>query len=176
MGIYFGVLGISSLTNMASIFFDSSKSPTYLYISPILFIISGVVLFGYAPKLSHFIIDFSDAEENSLHITASEKTTRIALLVLGIYILSQALPQFIQSSINIGLYYSNINEIPEDVRYVQKRWIYLIGPIVKLIISTVLIIGPDKIIGLLARYDETFKRVKTSNKANSADTKGPAAD
>ena len=176
MGIYFGVLGISSLTNMASIFFDSSKSPTYLYISPILFIISGVVLFGYAPKLSHFIIDFSDAEENSLHITASEKTTRIALLVLGIYILSQALPQFIQSSINIGLYYSNINEIPEDVRYVQKRWIYLIGPIVKLIISTVLIIGPDKIIGLLARYDETFKRVKTSNKASSADTKGPAAD
>jgi len=133
-------------------------------------------LFGYAPKLSHFIIDFSDAEENSLHITASEKTTRIALLVLGIYILSQSLPQFIQSSINIGLYYSNINEIPEDVRYVQKRWIYLIGPIVKLIISTVLIIGPDKIIGLLARYDETFKRVKTSNKANSADTKGPAAD
>jgi hypothetical protein len=176
MGIYFGVMGISSLTNMASIFFDSSRSPAYLYISPIIFIISGVVLFGYAYKLSHFVIDFSEVEENSIHITASEKTTRIALLVLGIYLFSQALPQFIQSSINIGLYYSNINEIPEDVRHVQKRWIYLIGPIVKLIISTVLIIGPDKIIGLLARYDETFKRVEKSNKANSADTKSRAAD
>ncbi len=161
---------------MVSIFFDSSKSPTYLYIGPIIFIISGVVLFGYAHKLSRFIIDFSEAEENSLHITASEKTTRIALLVLGIYIFSQAIPEFIQSTINIGLYYSNISEIPEDVRLVQKRWIYLIGPIVNLIISAVLIIGPDKIIGLLARYDDTFKRVKTSNKANSADTKSSAAD
>ena len=90
MGIYFGVLGVSSLTNMASIFFDSSNSPTYLYISPIIFIISGVVLFGYAHKLSHFIIEFSEAEEKSFHITASEKTTRIALLVLGIYLFSQA--------------------------------------------------------------------------------------
>jgi hypothetical protein len=70
----------------------------------------------------------------------------------------------------------SLNEIPADVRYVQKRWIYLIGPIVKLIISTVLIIEPDKIIGFLARYDETFKRVKKSNKANSADTKSRAAD
>ena len=171
MGIFFGVHGLSSFPNMISIFITSSSTPNYFFISPILFIVSGVILFISAPKLSHFMIEFSETEENSLHITASEKTTRIALLVLGIFIFAQSLPQLIQLSIDVGLYYTNIDEIPEHLRHTQQRWTYLIGPIVKLIISAVLIIGPDKIIGLIARYDQTFKRLESSNKTDAPDRK-----
>ena len=171
MGIYFGVLGLSALPNMTSIFLESSSSPKYFLISPLFLVVSGVVLVIFAPKLSQFIIGFSEAEETSFHITASEKTTRIALLVLGVFILAQSLPQFIQISIDVGLYYSNTGKIPEHLRYVQQRWIYLIGPIVKLIISATLIIGPDKIIGFIARYDQTFKRIEPSNQRDGADRK-----
>ena len=171
MGIYFGVLGLSALPNMISIFFESSSSPKYFLISPLFLVVSGIVLVTFAPKLGQFIIGFSETEETSFHITASEKTTRIALLVLGIFILVQSLPQFIQISIDVGLYYSNTDEIPEHLRYVQQRWTYLIGPIVKLIISATLIIGPDKIIGFIARYDQTFKRIESSNQRDGADRK-----
>ncbi len=171
MGIYFGVLGLSSLPNMTSIFLESSVSQKYFLISPLLLIVTGLVLVIFAPKLSQFIIEFSETEETSIHITASEKTTRIALLVLGVFIFAQSLPQLIQISIDVGIYYSNIDEVPKEVRYVQQRWTYLIGPIVKIIISAVLIIGPDKIIGFLARYDQTFKRIETSNQRDGADEK-----
>ena len=163
MGIYFGVLGLSALPNMTSIFLESPNSPKYFFISPLLLIVSGLVLVIFAPRLSHFMIDFSEAKDNSFHITTSEKTTRIALLVLGVFIFAQSLPQMIQISIDVGLYYSKSGEIPEHLRYVQKRWTYLIGPAVKLIISAVLIIGSDKIIDLIARYDQTFKRRESSN-------------
>jgi hypothetical protein len=170
MGIYFGVLGLSALPNMTSIFLESSSSPKYFLISPLFLVLTGAVLVIFAPRLSHFMIEFSE-EDNNLHITASEKTTRIALLVLGVFIFAQSLPQFIQVSIDVALYYSKSDDIPEHLRYVQQRWTYLIGPIVKLIISAVLIIGPDKIIGLIARYDQTFKRIKSSNERDGADRK-----
>ena len=117
---------------------------------------------GFSPEFSF---------ENGLHITASEKTTRIALLVLGIFIFAHSLPQLLQISIDVWLYYTNIDDIPKEVRKVQQRWTYLIGPIIKLIISAVLIIGPDKIIGFMARHDQTFKRLKSSNEADEADVK-----
>jgi len=168
MGIYFGILGLSSLPNMTSLFLESSSSPKYFLISPLILIVSGVVLVILAPRLNHFMIEFSEAD-NNLHISASEKTTRIALLVLGVFIFAQSLPQFIQVSIDVGLYYSKSDEIPEHLRYVQQRWTYLIGPVVKLIISAVLIIGPDKIIGFIARYDQTFKRIESSNERDGSD-------
>jgi hypothetical protein len=76
-----------------------------------------------------------------------------------------------QISIDVGLYYSNIDEVPINIRYVQPRWTYLIGPIVKLIISAVLIMGPDKIIGFIARYDQTFKRLEPSDQRDGAKRK-----
>ena len=170
MGIYFGVLGLSALPNMISIFIEASSSPKYFLISPLFLVLTGVVLVIFAPRLSHFMIEFS-AEDNNLHISVSEKTSRIALLVLGVFIFAQSLPQFIQVSIDVALYYSKLDDIPEHLRYVQQRWTYLIGPVVKLIISAVLIIGPDKVMGFLARYDETFKRIESSKERNEADRK-----
>ena len=101
-----------------------------------------------------------------MHITATEKTTRIALLILGIFILSKSLPYFLEIAFNIAHYYQTIDKLPEYVRETQSRWTYLIGPFINLVISAVLIIGPDKVIGFLAKYDEQLKRLKSSNQSN----------
>ena len=170
MGIYFGVLGLTSVPTIISMF-TSSDGPIYFLLGPALYILSGVILIFYAPKLSRFMIDFSEAEENGLHITASEKTTRIALLVLGIFVFANSLPQLLQLTVDVWLYYANIDEVPKELRATQQRWTYLIGPCVKLIIAAVLIIGPDKIIGFLARHDQTFKRFKSSDDANQDEVK-----
>ena len=159
LGIYFGVSGLSSLPGVISMFINASSFSSYFFISPIILIACGVILCIFAPNISQFIIDFSEAEEAGFHITASEQTARIALLILGIFIFAQALPQFIQLSFDVGLYYKKLDEIQD----VQHRWTYLIGPLIELIIGGTLIIGPDKIISVLSRYDETFKKIKSSN-------------
>ena len=171
MGIYFGVLGLTSLPTMTSMFLTSSDRPIYFLLGPSLYIICGIVLIFYAPRLSRFMIDFSEVEENGLHITTSEKTTRIALLVLGIFIFAQSLPQLLQLSIDVCLYYASIDEVPNHLRNMQQRWTNLIGPVIKLVIAAVLIIGPDKIIGFMARHDQTFRRFKSSTEADKADKK-----
>jgi hypothetical protein len=137
--------------------------PSYFFISPSILIICGIVLYIFAPKIGRHIVKFSEAEDGSLHITASEKTTRIALLILGIFIFSDALPQLIQRSFNVASYYHRIDEIPVHLRENHMRWTHIIGPFITLIISIVLIIGPDKVIAILAKYDDQFKRFKSSN-------------
>jgi hypothetical protein len=169
LGIYFFILGLSSLPNVFSMFVESLSNISYFFISPIILIVSGFVLYIFAPGIGLHVIQFSEAEEGGLHISASEKTTRIALLVLGIFIFADALPQLIQTSFNVASYYQRIDEIPEHLREAQSRWTYIIGPFIKLIIGTVLIIGPDKVIGFLAKYDDQFKRLKSSNQTNAAD-------
>jgi hypothetical protein len=162
MGIYFGVFGLSSLPNMISMFNKASDFSNYFFISPIILIVCGTILCGFAPNISQYIINFSVAEEGDFHVAASEQTARIALLILGIFIFVQSLPQLIQISFDVGLYYKDLDEIPGHLKDTQHRWTYIIGPLIKLIISTILIIGPDKIIGILSKYDETFVRIKSS--------------
>jgi hypothetical protein len=165
LSIYLGVVGLSALPNICSFFIESFDSaPIYIAITPLIFIVCSLVLYFRAPNLSHFIVEFSNTEEENTMITTSEKTARIALLVLGIFIFVNALPQFIQMSIDVGLYYKKLGDIPKDIREVQNRWTYLIGPVIKIILSTVLIVGPDKVIGIVSKYDSTFKRLESSNK------------
>ena len=168
LGIYFFVLGLHSLPNVLSMFVESGNHiPSYFFISPVVLIISGFVLYVYAPKIGLHIVKFSEAEEGDLHISASEKTTRIALLILGIFIFADALPQLIQTSFNVASYYQKIDEIPDHLRETQSRWTYIIGPFINLVISAILIIGPDKVIGILAKYDDQFKKLKSSNQSDA---------
>jgi hypothetical protein len=169
LGIYFVVLGLSSLPSVIAVFSQTSNTELFYYIGPFVFIASGLILFVFANSFSTFIIEFSEAEENDIQITASEKTARIAFIILGIFIFSQALPQLIQVTINVGLYYIRIDELPKHLRGQQPRWTILIGPTIKLFIGVVLIIGSDKIIGFIAKYDDTFKRIKSSNNGIKSD-------
>lgn len=84
MAIYFGVLGLGSFPNALQVFL-TSPTPRMFIISPTLYIISGIVLFLSAPRLSRFMIEFGEADNNIWNISASERTTRIALPVLVSY-------------------------------------------------------------------------------------------
>jgi hypothetical protein len=165
LAIFFIVLGLGSLSTMTSMFIESvDDMRVHLFVAPFIYVMSGLVIYVYAPKLCHFVVEFGEAEPPNVEITTSEKTTRIALLILGVYIFAETLPQFVSLSIDVVLYYKSIDEGSPYLGGVQHRWTYVIGPIIKLIIAAVLIIGPDKAVGLLGRYDETFRRVKSPNK------------
>jgi len=168
LGIWFVVMGLGSLSSFTAIFLESSDGRIHLFVAPFIYTVSGLVLYVYAPKLCHFIVEFGEAEPENVEITISEKTTRIALLILGIYIFAQTLPQFIWTSIDVGLYYRSLEGTSVHLVDPQHRWTHVIGPFLKLIIAAVLIIGPDKVVGVLARYDETFKRVKSSDRSNGS--------
>jgi len=158
LGIYFFVLGLSALPGVVSMFLRAFHAESYYFMGPLIYLIAGTILFVSAPRISHFIIEFSGADEDGYHISVTEQTARIAFIILGIFIFAQALPQIIQLAMDIGVYYARIDEIPGHLRSQQQRWTILIGPAVKLIIGVVLIIGPDKIMGVIARYDESFKK------------------
>jgi hypothetical protein len=64
MAIYFLVLGLGSLPSVTSIFFTSTEGPLYFFLGPTLYVLSGIVLFGCAPGLSRFMIEFSETDEN----------------------------------------------------------------------------------------------------------------
>ena len=156
IGIYILISGISSLPNMFSMVINSSFSQGYILASPILYIAIGVALYILAPKLSKYIIEFSDAEESSVSISANEKTARIALLVLGFYIFSRALPQFIQVGIDIGMSYQRMAEVSQTLKWYEHKWFYIVPPFVQIAIAALLIVGPDKIIEFSSRFDDNF--------------------
>ena len=160
LGIYFFVLGLASLPGIITISFQTANRDIFYIVGPIIYLISGLILFIFAPRISRFIVKFSETEKEGFRITDYEKTARIAFLVLGIFIFAQALPHLIQLSIDVRLYYSRLDEIPKHLRGQQAKWTTIIGPAVKLMISIILIIGPDKIIGLISKFDHSFKKIK----------------
>ena len=165
LGIYFVVIGLGSYARVVALLVESENVPISVYLAPNVYVICGCILFFAAPGLSSFIVSFSEADDEKISISPSEKTARIALLVLGIYILTYALPQFIRVAIDVGLYYKDLDKIAKELREVRAKWTYLIGPVIQLAIAAILIVGPDKIVGLLAKYDTTFKRIKSSEKS-----------
>ncbi len=163
LGIYIIVTGISSLSNIFPFFFDGSFSQGYLFISPLIYIIVGTVLYIYAPKFRSYVIDFSEAEENEIKITVHEKTARMAFILLGFYISAYAVPDIIQFSIEAVAFYQRMNEISQSTKWYEHRFYLIIPSIVELIIAAVLIIGSDKIIVFLSKFDDTFKNMDSSN-------------
>jgi hypothetical protein len=163
LGIYFFVIGISSLSSALAVILQSGDSKPYFSIGPIMYIVAGSILFVSAKRISIYILEFSETDDDNIQIMATEQTARIAFIILGIFIFSHALPQLVQLALDVGLYYVRFDEIPKHLREQQHRWTIIIAPVVKLLIAMVLIIGPDKIIGFIAKYDETFKNLKASS-------------
>ncbi len=157
LGIFITVQGFTLLPSIASMFMPFGGLNLF---SPFVYLLCGIALLIYAPKLSKYIIELNDSDNNDLQISSSETTARIAFIILGIYIFTYAVPQLIHLSVDVVLYYIKINEIPENVREVQNKWTILIGPIIKLVLSFILIIGPGKVVDFISIYDDTFKKMK----------------
>jgi hypothetical protein len=167
LGIYILITGISFLPSLLSFFIESSFSQGYIIASPIIYIATGGALYFLAPRLCSLIIDFSEAEEEHIRISANEKVARIALLVLGVYIFTHALPQLIHLGIDAGISYQRMEGVSRTVQWYEPKWLYMIPPFVQLVIAGFLIVGSDKVIEFISQFDDTFKRIKESKKANS---------
>ena len=81
-----------------------------------MYFVAGSILFISAKRISTYILEFSETDDDSIQITATEQTARIAFIFLGIFIFSHALPQLIQLATDVGLYYVRIDEIPKHLR------------------------------------------------------------
>jgi hypothetical protein len=159
MGIYFGVLGLSSMPALSFFLVDSESMPFWAGIPPIIMLLSGLVLFARAPRISSFIITFSEAQDGNVALAGAEKTGRIALMVLGIYIFSDALPHLAQMSCVMGLHYLELKTVSVPFVSDQHAWTEMIFPVLRFGIAIVLILGPDKVVGLLAQHDTVFNKL-----------------
>lgn len=170
LGIYIFVTGTASLSDGISVLREPLSNLIYVLLNPIIYMVIGFVLFLKAPNLCHYIIEFSDADKENLKISANEQTARIALLVLGFYVFTYSIPYFIDESLKTLIYYQRMKGISSAGRGRDLMWISIVPPIAEMLIGAVLIIGPDKVIRFIARFDDTFQRQSTSNKANSGDS------
>jgi hypothetical protein len=171
LGIYFIITGTSSLPNALSVFFDGSLTHGFLIVSPFIHIIAGIVLYFFAPKLRSYVINFSEAENDEFKTTIHEKTVRIACIILGLYIFAYAVPDIIQLSLEAAAFHQRMNDISQATKWYENRWFYILPAVAELVIGAVLIIGSDKVIEFISKFDDTFKKLSTSNnKANSGES------
>lgn len=155
LGIYFVVTGLSSLPS-----FIVSIPPlggTFV-LSPLCYIVSGLVLGFFAPRLSVFFTEFSTAQDGPEKITPFEKWGRLCLLILGVYILAKSFPAFIQFAVVTALLFSEAQQTGDPRFSLTHKLAYLIGPTLNMAIAVYLILGPDKIMAFLAKHDRTLKK------------------
>ena len=174
MGIYFLLMGLINLPHLIKNLIEPKYSSWDFYVSPLLFLICGITLFYQAPSFTRFIISAEKENGSEIEFSPTSNTIRIALQVVGFYILATAIPHFFQILVNAAAYYYEISTIPEHLRQKQQHFIYLFGPAIKIAIGIWLVLGSKAIINILGRFDSTISSMETSNKANEADVKKPS--
>lgn len=168
LGIYILVIGLGSLFSQLG-WTAGDATAKLMVLGPVFYIMAGGGLIGMAPRLSTYILVMSEPDEG-FELPLTERTTRTALLIMGIYIFTITLPHLVQLAFDTGLYYKNAGETPSHLREADYRWVYLIGPTLKLLLSIGLILGPDKVLGLLSRYDVSFKKLTASRNRSTQET------
>ena len=173
MGIYFLLMGLINLPHLIKNLAEPKFSSWDFFASPLLFLICGIILFYKAPSFTRFIINVDKENESEIEFSPTSNTIRIALQVVGFYILATAIPHFFQILVNAVGYYYEISTIPDYLRQKQQYFIYLVSPAIKIAIGIWLVLGSKAIIRILGRYDSTISSMETSKKANEADLKKP---
>jgi hypothetical protein len=72
LGIYFFVLGLSSLSSVLSVILQSTDSKPYISISPFMYIVAGSILFASAKRISTYILEFSETDDDITQIVATK--------------------------------------------------------------------------------------------------------
>jgi hypothetical protein len=145
MGLYFFLMGLINLPHLMSCLTEPQMSRWDFFVSPLLFFICGIILFFKATSFTRFIIDVDIDKESGIQLEPTDNTMRIALQVLGFYILAQGIPGFCQILANAALYYYAISSIPRYLQQQQQHFIYLVGPTAQICIGLWLIIGSRRI-------------------------------
>ncbi len=163
MGIFFLLLGITSIPHLIEELTEPRSSQWSFSVSPLLNILCGAILFFKANLISHYITEANN--ENEVNFTPTSHTVRIALMVLGVFILSQAIPHFFQIFANSLAYHLEMSSIPKHLRQIQQHFIYIVSPTIKIVIGVWLVFGNKGLVKLLGKFDNTFKELDESNKS-----------
>lgn len=167
MGIYFLLMGLINLPHLLSCLTEPEMSHWDFFVSPLLFFVCGIILFLKAHSFSRFIIDVDQEKEADIQFSPTYNTNRVALQVLGFYILAQAIPAFFQILANAALYHYNISTIPEYLRQKQQHFIYIVGPTIEMAIGIWFVLGSKTLIRILGRFDSTIRKIEPSNKEDA---------
>ena len=161
MGIFFLLLGLTNIPHLIQELTEPRNLQWSFFVSPVLNILCGVILFFKARSFSLFITEGDT--ESDVHFTPRSNTVRIALMVLGVYVLSNAIPHFFQIFANALAYHLEISSVPKHLRQIQQHFIYVVSPTIKIIIGLWLVFGTKGIVKLLGKFDNTFKEIDESN-------------
>ncbi len=159
MGVYFLLMGFINLPHLLESFFTPKEMMWSFFVSPLLFFICGAIIFFLAKFFSKFIIDVDTKSEGPVNLSASSNTSRIALQILGFYILATSIPHFFQILVNSAAYYYNMSSIPEHLRQKQQFFINLIGPGIKICMGLWFIFGAKVIINFIGKFDSTIQNM-----------------
>jgi uncharacterized membrane protein len=145
MGLYFILMGIINLPHLLSCLTQTEISRWDFFVSPLLYFICGIILFFKATAFTRFIVNLDTDKESDIQFELSDNTIRIALQIMGFYILAQGIPGFCQILANSALYYFEVSSIPKYLQQQQQHFIYLVGPTTQILLGLWLIIGSRRI-------------------------------
>jgi hypothetical protein len=163
IGIFYFIAGLTFFPVLIEDLTTRRTSQWSFCIAPLFELLIGAVLYFKAQNFVNLLIDCSDENDIAKSINTSNKTARIALMVLGFYILANAIPHFFQILVNTIAYNLEISTIPEHLRQIQQHWRFIVEPTLKIIISLWLILGNKGFVKLLGKFDNTFNEMDKSN-------------
>lgn len=162
-GVYFFIISFSNfqVTFFGLIWEDNFMSRQWLFlISSFIPLIIGVLLFIKAKYFSLFIVQ--ENSETDIIINTTVNTFRIALIILGFWVLSYSIPQFLGALTTAVVHHIKVSSIPNYLLSEGLGYIYLVAPSIKIIIGIWLILGTKGIVKFISRYDVTFRQINNN--------------
>ncbi|MCP4686679.1 MAG: hypothetical protein GY859_01435 [Desulfobacterales bacterium] len=158
MGIYCFINGLAFIPIFIGDFITPVESRWSFFVAPLLQLIIGAILFYQAPRFVHLIVDCRDESDDPIRWEASAAAARAALLILGFYLIANAIPHFFQILVNTAAYQQDISTVPKHLRQIQQHWRYLAEPGLKILIALWFILGNKGILRAVERFDGAVKK------------------
>lgn len=156
LGIYLFLAGLSTFSGLIVNIFEPVSERWDFFVAPIPFLVGGAFLYLKAPFLSRFILNYDVLNENNNSSVRSDEIIYIALQIMGIYILANALPPFFDIFVNSVAYSIRITAVPESIRMKKQSWSYIVDPSIRIVIGLFLLFGKNNIIKFIKKTRRTY--------------------
>lgn len=159
LGIYLTVQGISSIGMSFGMNGLSGLDNWSLHFGVMVFLLSGPLLIFKANAISVLILPPDEIELEKFELT--ENSQKAILRIMGIYVATFAIPSLVHITgqiIESGFWGKNI---PDYMKNSPSYIVPFISQLVRFLIGLFLALGPNSIIKVLSRFDETIEKMST---------------